>query len=482
MATIHWPSQKPLQDRHGISETIPFIFLADGNYAAPLNYFLQERSHHREVVDVKGAKIIEIVSPKTERAEGYAAFNFVNFVETIMNVPEVQCEGLWNVKSWHHHLWKELMRSGHWTRAFFATGRPEPISLKHTILPRVRAIRIAWRWMHAEGLIPEYFERIDQLLLSNKVQALKRYFDQISLEIFGPEKKKSNYRKRRNPRRMRILSRDEIRALIRATGFGPTQLIILLILFVGLRREEVAQNNLCPGHIFQRSARHLDLDDPSFPPEPYRLRHSDEDDMIGVMPSIDTAFLPDDEARERCTYRIIGKGLKIRRVHIPFKLMRLIWHYYLRERKATLRRNAVNRSDEPACFFLNRFGNALSENAITRQVNRARIKAQKLLGATIAVDVHTLRHTHACIYLEAVILGSAVRDGLDPDNLTLPQIENYGKGAILILKENLGHAELATTERYLAQLASGKLALQYQKLFDEFIDPLLTELEKQGSF
>ncbi|ANL47576.1 integrase family protein [Rhizobium phaseoli] len=398
-----------------------------------------------------------------------------------MDIPEARCDGLWNVKSWHHLLWKELMRSGHWTRAFFATGRPEPISLKQTIFPRVRIVKNAWRWMHAEGLIPEYFERIDQLLLSNKVAALKKHFDQISLKIFGLDKIKSTYRKRRNPRRQRILTRDEIRALVGATGFGPTKLIILLILFVGFRREEVAQNNLCPGHVYQRSARHLELDEPSFPREPYRLSHGDDDDMIGVMPSIDVAFLPDDEARERCTYRIIGKGLKIRRVHIPFKLMRLIWHYYLRERKATVRRNAVNRSDEPACFFLNRFGEALSENAITRQVNRARIRAQKLLGATIAVDVHTLRHTHACIYLEAVILGSAAKDGLNPDNLSLPQIENYGKGAILILKENLGHAELATTERYLSQLASGKLALQYQKLFDEFIDPLLTDLERQGS-
>ncbi|NKJ72851.1 tyrosine-type recombinase/integrase [Rhizobium leguminosarum bv. viciae] len=480
MATLHWPTDGPR--RQTVSNDIPFLILDDGDYAAPLNYFMQDQSIERDFTDSRGSKRIRFTSANTSRAEGYHLLNFANFSEALSTVPDANCSDLWAVKNWHFDIYRELMNSGHWSRAFFATGRPEKLSLRSTIRPRVRLARQAWSWMRKNGLIGDYVQEMPSNLLLKKVATIKEHFETLALEAFGTNQQHHRFRKRRNPRQNRVLRREEIQALVEAVPFGAVKLIILLILFVGLRREEIVENSLCPDHLFKRLPKHLRLDSPIFPKEPYLLAHNDADDMIGVMPSIDAAFAPDEEARLRCSYRLIGKGLVIRRVSINFKLMRLIWHYYLKERQRLLDRNSVTPSQEPAHFFLNRFGRPITANAITRRINEARIAAEKSLGVSVPVDVHTLRHTHACIYLEAVIIGSARKAGIDPESLTLEQIGAYGQGALLTLKENLGHAELATTERYLRQLSSGLIGLQYQKLFDAFIDPLLSEIEASGAF
>lgn len=472
MANVHFPSSSIFRKSKIIEPSTPFIICEHGEYIAPVNYFLHERNRNRAVENVKGLKIVDKVSDHTLRAEGYILCNYVNFCELLIKIPEAECQNVLSAKSWHLLVWKELMKSGIWTREFFASGIAEPLSLKQTIRTRVKVVETAWHWMHTEGFISDPRQKVDHGFLRLKVHAIKTYIEGLADNALGSERKSSNYKKRMNPRRMRIITGIEIRALLDATEFGATRLVILLVLFVGLRRAEVADNTLCPGHLYKRHLKFRHLSSPSFRQDTYQLAHCEDDQMIGVMPSIDIAFLPDDNAHERCTYRIIGKGPKIRRVHVPVRLMRLFWHYYLKERRAVLERNDIATENDPAYFLLNRYGRPLSENAISRKILSAKKAAEKALGREILLDVHTLRHTYACTYLEAIIVRSAKRDGKNPDNLTLSDMENYGQGALIVLKENLGHAELATTEKYLAQLASGKLGLQYQRMFEDFIDPI----------
>jgi len=107
--------------------------------------------------------------------------------------------------------------------------------------------------------------------------------------------------------------------------------------------------------------------------------------------------------------RVLGKGRKERVVPVPEAALKLL-HAWLAERPAV--------NDEPA-LFLNRHGGRISQRSVQRMLKSRALAA----GADVSVTPHRLRHSFATHLLAG---------GVD----------------LRAIQELLGHASLATTERY----------------------------------
>ncbi|WP_426122768.1 tyrosine-type recombinase/integrase [Pararhizobium sp. PWRC1-1] len=453
---------------------IPYLLTEDNDYPEGLNFFLQEGLNRVAATPQNDVLRKYEVSSSLIRGASYTLLNFINFQEHISQFPELAC-GTWrNVQPLHTRLYSMCMRKGYWTDEFFATGNAIPLSYASTIRPRISLIFRAWSWMEKEGIVSPWSDNVDEHTARKYYQLLRLDFEARKRSYFGKNALPTRYKKRGSPGDILPLSKRQLRTLLGEVRPGGAHLAILAMYMMGMRLSEIVGNSLMPGENYVRPEHLLNITPHRFLPGKYKLRHDLRDDsMIGVMPSADIAFSGNDVAARDCRYRIVGKGPKVRLVYIPPSLMRLFWHYASREREQILSFNKILQHNRPAQFLLNRFGAALSANAIYRELKRAKKRAEIKLGVTIDVDAHTLRHTYACTYLEAAIAGNAAKDGVDPSNLTLEQIENYGQAALVILQENLGHAELATTMRYLKQLAAGEIGFQFQTLFNNYIEDFL---------
>jgi integrase/recombinase XerD len=129
---------------------------------------------------------------------------------------------------------------------------------------------------------------------------------------------------------------------------------------------------------------------------------------------------PGSVEKETVAIKITGKRQKQRAVLLPFRLLRSIDRYIHMERWRLVR----SRGESPGSVFVGRAGKPLRTPAI----NRAFSTNYKRTG--LHIWPHLLRHCYACERL------AYLQDIGAPNPLKVVQME-------------LGHAHMATTERYL---------------------------------
>jgi site-specific recombinase XerD len=155
--------------------------------------------------------------------------------------------------------------------------------------------------------------------------------------------------------------------------------------------------------------------------------------------------LPDDPGsipKETVAIKITGKGQKRRAVLFPLRLLRSIDRYIHMERRRHVRAGAAS----PGTVFVGRMGKPLQTSAIERVFSTNR----KRTG--LKIFPHLLRH---CFAVERL---AYLQDIGAPDPLKIVQME-------------LGHAHMATTERYLH--LTEQMRSEVIETHNSFVDRLL---------
>jgi site-specific recombinase XerD len=163
---------------------------------------------------------------------------------------------------------------------------------------------------------------------------------------------------------------------------------------------------------------------------------------VGTLP---LNSLPDDLgslSRETVAIKITGKGQKRRAILFPLRLLRSIDRYVHMERRRHVRAGATG----PGTVFVGRAGKPLQTSAIEGVFSTN----QKRTG--LKITPHLLRH---CYALERL---AYLQDIDAPDPLKVVQME-------------LGHAHMATTERYLH--LTERMRSEAIETHNSFVDRLL---------
>ncbi len=151
---------------------------------------------------------------------------------------------------------------------------------------------------------------------------------------------------------------------------------------------------------------------------------------------------PDSVPKETVPVKITGKGQKRRAVLFPLRLLRSIDRYIRMERRSLVKSGAV----DPGTVFVGRAGRLLQTSAIQGvfSTNHKR--------TALKITPHLLRHCYAVERL------AYLQDIGAPDPLKTVQME-------------LGHAHMATTERYLH--VTERMRGDVIDMHNSFVDRLL---------
>ncbi|KQV36326.1 tyrosine-type recombinase/integrase [Rhizobium sp. Root1204] len=473
MASLNWISPRTRSPFLKSISHIPYIIGDDDEYIDGMNLYLQERCSGK----IRLAKgIINNVgtyhrSHNAIRAIGYNLTNIVSWMYCIECHPDHGIIHWKNLARWHiEDLYREHMVRGFWTQEYWATSIQNSLDMRTTIRTRLREAHACYEWLATEGLVdwpkavPPLYER--QQVLLKSVDALATALP-LSLRL---SEQKLKYRRRIDPGDSTPLTPEQLRAIMRHVDKPVGYLVVLLYLWTGMRLDELIENTLVPGSLHNRSKKQRSLAKPQFPRHAYQLRYDPRnDEMIGVLPDEKASF---ESSEDMLPMRILGKGDKIRTVYIPSYLMRAIWRYYLLVRATP---SGGNRS----AMFINRRRGRLTARSVAYAIAEARRRAKETTGEDILITPHVLRHTFACISLEAIITGRARDKGQDPSKLTHKQIEDYGAEGVAVVQERLGHALPKDTARYLRRLRLGKAGLSYLQFF---LDAMEETLGNEASF
>jgi site-specific recombinase XerD len=151
---------------------------------------------------------------------------------------------------------------------------------------------------------------------------------------------------------------------------------------------------------------------------------------------------PDSVPKETVPIKITGKGQKRRAVLFPLRLLRSIDRYIRMERRSLVKSGAA----DPGTVFVGRAGRLLQTSAIQGvfSTNHKR--------TALKITPHLLRHCYAVERL------AYLQDIGAPDPLKTVQME-------------LGHAHMATTERYLH--VTERMRGDVIDMHNSFVDRLL---------
>lgn len=459
MASLNWISPRSRSPfLRGISH-IPYILGDDDEYIDGMNLWLQERCSGR--IQLSKGIVNNIAtyqrSRNTIRAIGYNLTYFAGWLYCAECHPDHGVIHWTDVARWHvEDLYREHMVQGFWTQEYWATANKFSLNFPTTIRTRLREVEACYEWLATESLVdwpkatPPLPHR--QEALRNSIAALTNALPG-SMQIEPGEPK---YKRRQDPGDWSPLTPDQLKALVKYIDKPVGELTVRLYLWTGMRLNELIENTLVPGSLHLRSAKLRALAEPTFPQVAYQLRYDVRDNrMIGVLPDEKAAF---ESGEKMLPLRILGKGDKIRTVHVPGDLMRAIWRYYV------LKRPKVS-TEHNSAMFINKRGKKLAAWSVSYAISEAKKKILAVLGEDIPITPHVLRHTFACLSLEAVLSGRAREEGHDPSHLTQDQIERYGGEAVVVIQELLGHAMAKDTARYLKQLSKGKAGLRYLEFF-----------------
>ncbi|MDI7924064.1 tyrosine-type recombinase/integrase [Ferirhizobium litorale] len=190
------------------------------------------------------------------------------------------------------------------------------------------------------------------------------------------------------------------------------------------------------------------------------LKHNLRDDrMIGVLPDREWR-----ESEDIPKFRIIGKGNKIRLIHLKRGWLKRVEKYADTDRLNRIARRKD--SNRPANLLIDRDGKPLTPGALYK----AFVRANRKINAPFEITPHVLRHIFACRFLQVAIEVEARRAGLEIDDLTRRQIEDYAELPLESLALELGHASVETTRIYVEMLITSWLAPRYHNAWNSVLD------------
>ncbi|MDX3925134.1 MAG: tyrosine-type recombinase/integrase [Shinella sp.] len=465
MATVHYPKYPPKNAaRYKSALRTPYVLAACGDYPDGINAYIYERGNGGPSSGVNRVRL----RPKSLRAVAERVCNFLTFLETDEAHPASPSLNWRDVKEWHvTHLYENAQTLGVWSQEYFLTGVASPLE-PETVEDRVIEILRCYRWLEENGYISGFQDEGSLSALEHAYRPISgQRRNAVQRDPNEPEDKA--FTPRQSTGQLIPPSRNQFHQFIEALTPGTHRTVALLIYETGLRLSEVVENTLLPGIIHCRNPDatfHL----PSFPAEPYLLSWSANDDrMIGVLPDRQQAW--DETARSTtdCSYRIVGKGLVIRRIDIPARLMQALWHYVEGPRRAILRANGISLHNQPAQLFLDRYGKPLSAHAIQDAFRRV----NKKIKCGYRFTAHALRHMFACDFLHSAVLARARlfgHIGHNSGELTFDLLERHGDFVVTVLQRRLGHKFRDTTLVYLEQLKLSLAGLDHTTTWNEFLD------------
>lgn len=469
MAFVHWPAKQHLKRMSVLKSGYPFIMEANGDYPDGVNLYLFERCRGKinaSNLSAPNAKIIE-PSHNTVQSIVYAIANIMTWGETIEAHPSCGVLRWHQLKLWHvTDLYYDALTRGYWTQGFWDTGIPSPLHPESTIQPRLDEILRCWQWMERCGLIARFDEPSSFQTMGTAMTAANRSFARRSAASTELGQRKTAFRRNRTKPGDGVMPRmEQVVEWIERIPSKTPRAAVLHILDRGLRIEENEQNTLVPGILHARDMSHLrrDVRHHSWTGEPILLQYSlSDNDMIGVIPDRKTAFT----GEGLISQRVIGKGRKIRLVHMTQGCAQALWHYADGPRRSILKRNGILSSNQPAQLFLNRDGRPLTAGALARAISRA----NDGMSEPFRITGHVLRHLFACFFLKNAIERHAAQEGLTVEQLTYEQIEQIAENPARVLQKHLGHASFEDTAGYIKLLIDWWLTPMYFQMWNDFLD------------
>lgn len=462
MATVHHPKHLPKNSRlYQSAITEPYILLENDDYPDEINAYISERGRGGDRVGVNRKRL----RPKSLKDIAERLCNCLTFIETDSAHPSLPSLRWQDIKRWHiTHLYEHAMVLGVWSQEYFLTGIASPLE-SETINYRVEESLRCFTWLSKHGHIGDFDDEpppSDLEAAYRPISAQRR----IAAQVKPDEPSKPSFRPRQSPGALIPPTHEQHCAFREALTPGAHRLAADLIYETGMRLSELIECTLLPGALHTRTAD-VTYDLPKWPRTPYRLDWSANDDrMIGVMPTREQAWNSSAQSSSDCAYRIVGKGLVIRRIYIPAKSMRTCWQYADGPRYAKLRKMGLLMDQQPAQLLLDRFGKPMTAHAIQDAFRRASTKA----ACGYDFTAHVLRHMFACAFLKAVILGRAKLFKQRSDNLSLELIDRHGDFAVTVLQKILGHKFRETTFIYLEQLKLSVAGLDNTISWNDFLD------------
>ncbi|KZY40308.1 MULTISPECIES: tyrosine-type recombinase/integrase [unclassified Oleiphilus] len=213
--------------------------------------------------------------------------------------------------------------------------------------------------------------------------------------------------------RLKVLSKQEIKALLKRESFMSQHLVYRMALQTGMRKEELLT---FPEKFIQ---------DPA-------MKRGSSIVVVDLNP-----------------LDMKTKGSKARSIHIPIALYERLWQYKLHDRHGLLVENGI---DEQAPLFLNRFGQPYSIKGTI--LNK---ELQSIVGRK-GITLHSLRHTYATMKLYG-----------------LRNNPNYRGNPLSYIRDRLGHSSINTTEVYLHYLE--ELEGDVMTSYDDDVDQICSGLE-----
>lgn len=462
MATLHYPKHLPKNVKpYQSAVTDPYIRMANDDYPDGINAYISERGRGGDSGGVNKRRL----RPKSLKDIADRLCNCLTFIETDSVHPTLPNLKWQDVKNWHiTHLYEHAMVLGVWSQEYFLTGNASPLE-PETIEDRVNEVLRCFRWLEENGYIANFEDEppLSDMEASYRPISLQR---RIAAQANPDEPSKLSFRPRQSPGTLIPPTVEQHQAFREALPPGTHQLAADIIYETGMRLSELIECTLLPGIIHTRNANAV-FDLPKWPRSPYRLDWSANDDhMIGVLPTRAQAWDHTAKASSDCAYRIVGKGLVIRRIDVPCQTMRACWQYVDGKRYAILRRNSIRSDKQPAQLLLNRFGKPISAHAIQTAFRRASEKANCGYDFT----AHALRHMFACDYLRAAIVSRAEIFKQKNDNLTFELIDRHGDFAVTVLQKRLGHKFRETTLIYLEQIKLSIAGFESTAAWNDFLD------------
>jgi integrase len=455
MATVHWPGGEAI-GRFDHLRPIPYLLTGAEDYPDGINAFIYERVRGSLPGRVN-AEPRFILKPLGKHAASKLAYNLcdvLTWLETSAAHPQLGVIDWRLTQPWHiTELYMDAMLLGFWSENYWATRTPAPLA-PATARERVGEALRCFSWCAQSGYsTPFNYEPDIRLIQRSKDDALLSY--QREMIALSVEEVPLRIRPiRKQPANLPLPSLEHLSDFFAAIPKGAARRAVRHSFETGMRCDEVVQNTLIPGRLHCRSdigTRH-----PSWPRTSYMLKYSLSDDrMLGVIPTEEMAWSAGARFGYQCEYRILGKGPKIRKVALPPEFVQSLWAHIA----------GRHRSSSPY-VYLNRDGEPLSYHAIWEACNRA----NKKLKAPLDITPHVLRHAYACYFLEISIVTQAKKQGYSPDSIPASFLNDFGTTVLLLIKQQLGHSELRTTQRYLDQLASGYLGLTYHRIWNSFLD------------
>ncbi len=398
---------------------------------------------------------------------GYSLCDFLTWLESEQAHPSVNIADWKDARAWHiGELYKDAMLAGYWTENFWQTRQPAPLA-PETVERKVTEVLRCFRWCAFNDLISEFEEAPALWEIESARQAMLDFFErEASPPPVGGGIPRRHRRIREQPGSRLPPTVSHLKAFFSELQ-SNVRLPALQVFETGMRAEEIIENSLLPGRLHRRRQGEEAWSwHPSWPTSHYRLNYSlDDDRMLGVLPTREMAW-DDGTYGYQCSYRILGKGPKIRLVHLAPKLLKSIWRYIDSTRDILQAEADLRGLDVSAYAYLNRFGDQLSYDAL----RQAFARANKRLNAPLSITPHLLRHAHACCFLETSILEQARRHGYGADDIPSALIHRYGETVLLVIQSQLGHAEFSTTQKYLAQLAHGRIGFTYRNAYNNWLD------------